>query len=144
MHFPSDVLGGWILGFALFLGAVYSLPHIEKKLAHKNIYKLLSLHLFVTLSLIVSLTPYPASSYMGCSIGITLGLLLCHMFKVHLPTYRGAKEFFLRAFISVGGVFLITFFLPLPKLFNILLASLWMSLISPWILKKKIFSKGRS
>jgi undecaprenyl-diphosphatase len=143
VHFPTDVLGGWVSGFALFLSFIYLLPRVEKRLKNKNIYKLLSLHLFVTLTLIVSIPLHDAPSFLACSVGAALGLLLCNIFKVSLPKYQGAKEFLLRTLMGVGGVFLINFAIPIPGFFRVLLATLWMSYASLLILKKKLFLKSK-
>ena len=141
MHFPTDILGGWIFGLGLFLVTIYLMPKIEKKLKKATIYRLLALHLFVTLTLIYSSSLHNNYSYTGCSIGFALGLFLCHKFKVNLPQARGAKEYVVRAIFGVAGVFFLCMALPIPILIRTFLASLWVSFFAPILLGKKALLK---
>jgi membrane-associated phospholipid phosphatase len=139
VHFLSDILGGWTAGFALFFGLIYFMPRVEKTLSKASIYKLLPLHLFVTLTLIFLSSMYHNSSYMGCSIGIAIGLFLCHKFKVALLLSRGSQEYILRSVIGVIGVFSTYMLFSLSSFLGAFFSSLWVSFFALLILRQKSF-----
>lgn len=143
VHFPSDILGGWIAGLAMLFIVLYFMPRIEKKLKAVNVYKLLSLHAFVIPSLAISCSVYPELSYVGCTIGFGVGLWLCHRFKVGLAIARGSKEYLLRGFLGVLGVFLLYKGFPTLKLFQSFLAAMWISFFAILLFRQKVFLRKK-
>ncbi len=141
VHFPTDLLGGWIAGFAVCLAVIYFRPRVEKRLKDANIYKLLSLHLFVVITLVLSLPGFHSSSYIGCAVGFAVGLYLCHKFKVTLLKARGAKEYLLRAVIGVLGVFAVYLALPFSSFAAAFSSGVWVSFFAPLLLRRKAFLK---
>jgi len=141
VHFPTDILGGWAAGFALFFGLIYFMPRVEKTLSKASIYKLLPLHLFVTVTLMFLSSMYHNSSYMGCSIGIAIGLFLCHKFKVILLPSRGPKEYMLRSVIGVIGVFSTYMLFSFSSFLGAFFSSLWVTFFALLVLRQKSFLK---
>ena len=141
VHYPTDILGGWIAGFGLFLALAYFMPRVEKRLSKASIYKLLPLHLFATITLLFLSSMYHNSSYMGCSIGLAIGLFLCHKFKVALLLSKGAKEYILRSVIGIVGVFAIYILFSFSSLLGAFFSSLWISFIDLLLLRQKILLK---
>ncbi len=139
VHFPTDILGGWTAGFLLFLALIYLMPRVEKRLSKASIYKLLPLHLFVTITLMFLSSMYHNSSYMGCAIGIAIGLFLCHKFKVQLLPSKGSKECVLRSVIGVVGVFSTYMLFSFSSFLGAFFSSLWVSFFALLILRQKSF-----
>lgn len=141
VHFPSDIIGGWIAGLGVFCFVMYAMPKVEKRFKHVGFYKLLSLHIFVLVSISVIYPTYASMAYIGCTLGFAVGLWLCRLFKISLSNARGGKECLLRAFVGILGVFLIAKMLPGPDFFSTFLAAVWVSFFFPFFLCHKFFLK---
>jgi len=84
VHYPIDVLGGWVLGFILFLFYVYAFPRIEKWFSNQSMFKKVAVsQLFPALLLVFSPKLYSAFIAMG----MFLAVFVCYFFKV-LPKQR--------------------------------------------------------
>ena len=140
VHFPTDILGGWLVGGLLLLFILYFFPKIEKHLKHLTSTKLLCLHFLFTLTLLTfSPIPHPISE-IGCSIGLGVGLWISLMIMhFSLPKATNYKEWLLRAVIGVCGVFLLCTQLPIPTFFKTFSAALWVSWLAPLLLNQKFF-----
>jgi len=138
-HFPLDILGGWIVGFALGVLYVYGLPPIEKQLKRLPPYALLLLSQIFPL-LFYLMRP-STTSLLTCSIAMSLGLSawILSAFKASLPTPKDWVEYGQRVVLGVFGALVcyqLSQFIPhksAPPIFFIrfYLIGLWVGLVSP-------------
>jgi undecaprenyl-diphosphatase len=128
IHFPTDILGGWVVGFALWMVYVYVRPPLENQLEKLGTLPLFLLSQAVPLLLLFW---FPSAIHMsGCAMGMGVGLLINQMCGLHLPPSRTKKEFALRALIGVIGTFLCYFLIskvPIPTLFQFFVLGLWIA-----------------
>lgn len=134
VHFPTDILGGWIVGIALWVLYVYVRPPIERQLE-----KLSSPYLFLLSQLIPLLLlfwqNYSATSVCAMGMGMGVGLLINHACGWCLPSSSTKKESVLRAFIGIAGTFFCYSFitnLPIPHIplaifFQFFVLGLWVA-----------------
>jgi membrane-associated phospholipid phosphatase len=92
LHFPSDVVGGWLIGGLLLFVYRWSLPHIEKFLSSRSFLFILLLSLLGTIFLsLLAARPYTilfAIMGFGVSVGILLPSSLSPIQKVAQRIYR--------------------------------------------------------
>ena len=118
IHFPTDILAGWVVGLTLWALFTYVRPALEVQLE-----KLKPLHLFLLSQLIPVLLLFwqysPSTIYTcACAIGMGIGLFVNYSREWSLAPSKTIKEYALRATIGVLGTFLFYFLislLPLPK-----------------------------
>jgi membrane-associated phospholipid phosphatase len=139
VHFPSDILGGWVAGLVVLYCVLYFMPRIEKKLIAVSVYKLLAFHIVAIPTLALAFSVYPAPCYVGWSLGTAIGLWMCQRFKVQLPRSRGLKEWMLRSVIGVFGVFLLNISIPGLISLKACLSGLWISYFAAVLLRRKLF-----
>ena len=105
VHFPTDVLGGWLIGFCLLGMYLYIRPALERRLAK---FKVFSLFLFSqALPGFFLLGRYSVPTMMICSIamGLGMGLWVAHLYQLFPLPPQTSREYALRACIGVGGTF---------------------------------------
>lgn len=144
VHFPIDILGGWIVGLGLWLFVSFAMPRLEKILQAWKAPALFVLSQAVPMLafLLVPTVSNLISSIFGAGLGI--GLLINYWRGWELPLPKGKKEFFLRAAIGVLGVFLLYFLLPRGGILQILapfLMALWVTTGS-LLIQKNISSRS--
>lgn len=136
VHFPSDIVGGWIAGLGMLYFVLHFMPRIEKRLNSLQVYQLLSLHLLVIIGLSVLFSIYGAAYFVGWSIGLAGGLWLCQRYRVELVFSRSAKQYFWRSVVGGFGVFLSYLIAPGFFVLEAIFASLWISFFSPLLFQK--------
>lgn len=117
IHFPTDIVAGWMIGFVLWILYTYARPPIEKQFEKLSAFSLFLLSQTVPLLLLFWQHPPSIIRISGCAMGMGMGLFINKVRNWYLPTSRTKKEFALRAFIGVVGVFFFYFLiskLPLP------------------------------
>ena len=145
VHFPTDVLAGWLIGGAL-LGLYLVLePRISRRLAQLSLRFQVLLALAVPLVLLL-IHPVDHTSYlMGILAGIVLGLALAHRYiswGVHGPWWHRALRFLIGSavvfalnlglkvvFLSEDGT---AFYLVLRFLGSGIIG-IWVTLGAPWL-----------
>lgn len=150
VHFPTDILGGWAVGFGLWALYTYAGPPIERKLETLKPFSLLLLS--QALPLLFLLWQYSAPIMRICSgaMGIGLGVFIAHHFQIFLPASKNVKKCGIRSLVGILGTFAcyeLTLFLPtsdsiihlFPRFF---LLGLWVGLGSEFVCRKVI--RGRS
>lgn len=142
VHFPTDILAGWVVGFTLLALFIYVRPVLERQLE-----KLKPISLFLISQLIPVLLlfwQYSLSSIdtYVCAMGMGIGLFINHSCGWSLEPAKTKKEDVLRSTIGVIGTFFCYFFislLPLPDLpFAMFFVSLWITTGS-LLLCRKLF-----
>lgn len=139
VHFPTDVLGGWLVGFGLLLIYFWTAPPIERRLKKWSPFSLFLLS--QTVPLLLLLCYHYLMRMSAVFMGMGLGLFVMHSYHLFLMPPKSNKEYLYRALLGILGTFLLyilTGFLPYAEtdifLFvRFFLIGLWVSLGSPLI-----------
>jgi membrane-associated phospholipid phosphatase len=151
VHFPSDILGGMVLGF-LFLWVFCSVfPKVEDFIEKRKLITVFLLSQLLPLVIFLLLNNRSGGLMTIAAMAIGLGLVLSKKFDAFLEKPKSFLEGFLRvlfAFLGMGVVLLFSLVFSLNKIFLIqyVIMALWVSFLLPLIWKKKflnlkIFSK---
>jgi len=147
VHFLTDIIAGWVIGFALFLVYLYVFPWIENFIKKHKASHVFWIATFVVF--ILSLIPKMDVNFY-VFIAIFLGLLLSKKYDMFLKDSKTIKEFFKRAVFSVLGIFLMALVVSfvfgnrpyLIKNTNYTLMGIWISFLCSYFYKK-IFIKHK-
>jgi undecaprenyl-diphosphatase len=146
-HFPSDLLGGWIVGLGLLGIYFYIFPFIERKLSTMRPIFLFILSMSITLALLCTLDPGKTQLALSAATGLNLGLFINRIFRLSLPLPQNRKEAFFRVFLGTSLSFscykLLASF-PLPYVLQIGLFGLCLSVHFPLACKTLSFRKKGS
>jgi membrane-associated phospholipid phosphatase len=151
IHFPSDILGGWLVGFGLLAIYLYLFPRVESHLERLNPFFLLLLSQVVPLLLLIWQYSIPTMGYCFVAMGMGIGLFIAHSYQLFLRPPINTKEYVLRAVVGVLGTFLcyaLTSLLPnshsiLGLASRFFVIGLWVSLGSSFVCRKLIHRSGR-
>jgi undecaprenyl-diphosphatase len=138
VHFPKDILGGWLVGlviWAIYVGVFPTIERITKRWPHFAIFAAMSA-IFITL-----ITLFPTTHVMmaaGAAGGIEVGVFLTQTFLSFAPLPANWVEFFIRAILGPIGIFaiyvslmfLLSFHLAVITFAFFFLIGLWLSFIS--------------
>lgn len=151
IHFPTDILAGWVVGLTLWALFTYVRPPLEVEIE-----KLKPLSLFLLSQLIPILLLFwqyspSAIRTCACAMGMGMGLFMNHSLGWSLALSKTRKECALRATIGVVGTFLCYFLvslLPLPQssfavFCKFIFLSLWITTGS-LLLCRKLFPSTKS
>ncbi|MEK7340378.1 MAG: phosphatase PAP2 family protein [Candidatus Rhabdochlamydia sp.] len=139
LHFPSDILGGFLVGLVLWTLYKYICPLLEN---------LRPGVLFLISQLVIIPILFYDASYILiyiCNIGIATGLLISYYCKLPWHSPRSYKEYILRAGIGMlGALFCFGRLGPILSIYysnsyfflGIFLLGLWISLGAPFICSK--------
>lgn len=135
IHFPTDILGGWLIGAALWLFYAYGMPFIESKLERFQPFLLFCMSLTVPLTLLILQPAIPMIRIAAVALGVSFGLLINHLYQLQLPIPKSNQEYVIRAITGVIGTFLVYGLThALPTLFlRFLFLGLWVSFGYPLI-----------
>lgn len=117
IHFPTDIVAGWVVGFGLWFLYAYVRPLIEKQLEKLKPFSLLLLSQLTPLLLIFWQHSPSTIRIGGCAMGMGVGLFINNACGWYLPSSSTKNEFALRALVGVVGTFLCYFLiakLPIP------------------------------
>lgn len=151
IHFPSDILAGWVIGSILWLLHAYGMPFIESKLERFQPSSLFCMSQIVPLALLVWQPTIPAVRITSIALGVSLGLFITSLYRLNLPLPKSNKMYVIRAITGVIGTFLfyeltqiIPFAQTLPTLFlRFFLLGLWISLGYNLIYRTFCFKQSR-
>lgn len=142
VHFPMDLLGGWLVGI-LLLRAFYKFDPLIEKWGKKQSWTFI----FVTLTIVSLLLPllFPFGRtlvFAGASEGVILALFLSSRFHL-LVDPQSLKEGIFRSLFGIVGIFLLVFLLH-PQFHGIsrmiflesMVFGLWMGFLAPLLWKK--------
>lgn len=136
IHFPSDILAGWLIGGVLWFLYAYGMPFIESKLERFQPASLFCVSQAIPLALLVWQPAIPIMRMTTLALGISLGLFINHLCRLNLPLPKSNKMYVIRGVTGVIGTFLfyeltqiIPFQQTLPALsLRFFLLGLWESL----------------
>jgi undecaprenyl-diphosphatase len=129
VHFPTDILGGWVVGFFLWAFFMYGIIPLEKKLKTRNPTSLFLLSQFIPLLVLIN---YPSPKIIApCfgAMGIGVGLLLGHIYQWNLDSTHNTKETIRKAIIGTTGTIIsyaITHLLSFPPFIQFFLTGLFL------------------
>lgn len=144
VHFPSDVLVGWCLGFAVFGLCTSLLPRMESLLVKLKPWYLLVLSQVGALLLLLWELSAPIIRASGVCMGVGVGTFLSHFSVKGLPEAVRWRDYMLRGCVGALGTFLchaLTLFFPksdalmgiLPRFF---LLGIWVSFGNPFLCRR--------
>jgi len=141
VHYPIDILGGWVLGLLLLYVFIQTIHPFEKFLATKGL--LYSFILSEAIPLLLFLLTAKRTFHRLDAIVIGLGIFLSLKYGLYLPYPKKIPVAFLRGAIAAVGVFALFILLEnFPFFVSIGIVSLWLSLgASPfckWALKRHV------
>lgn len=137
LHFPSDILAGWVVGGLLLLTYLFVFPAIEKYLDNKPAWVSLAWSLAVPLSILLFTSRKGVVTIIAAAIGAGIGLFLSSTKKQFLDFPSTWTECALRMAWGIIGTFTVHSFgglFPLPDLPGLFiqncLTGLWLSFIA--------------
>lgn len=150
IHFPTDILAGWVIGLTLWALFTYVRPTLEVQLEKLKPLSLFLLSQLIPLLLLFWQYSPSAIRTCACAMGMGMGLLMNYSCGWSLGPSKTRKEFALRAMIGVIGTFLCYFLvslLPLPKspfiiFCEFIFVSLWITTGS-LLLCRKLFQSTK-
>lgn len=143
VHYPVDILGGWIFAWILLALFIVTKEPLEKWLIKIGLRACLLLSLAIPAAILI-LVPKPSILYvMGSMMGIGLGTYFSLQYHLFLPAPKTLNEGVGRSFIGIAILFLIVLLWPGHQSFaQSFTAGLFMSLatspICKWFMTRKI------
>lgn len=146
VHFPTDIIGGWLLGLLLLFPGNALLEKIEARIASLPAPALLAIGTIIPIALSPILATKYSVSPLGIAAGISLAILLEKKY-VNFEMPRTHREAIIRYLIGIIGLFAIYIglkliipkesWLYLPLIFcQYYLMGLWVGFIAPWIFQR--------
>ena len=144
LHFPSDILGGWLVGLALWILYKHVCPLLE------NLQPVILFLMSQLVVIPVFILKYFIHPIYICNMGIATGLLISYYCKLHWHSPLGYKEYILRAGVGIFGAFFFfgsatILFIAYSRIYFFLgtfLLGLWVSLGAPFICSKIFPTSG--
>jgi len=135
-HFPSDILGGWFVGFALLMVHNHAFPRLENLLVKLKSTFLLLLSQAVPLLLLFAFNTSMTVPICSMAMGISLGLFWSHAYQLLPDRPKELSQALLRGLIGACGAFMcyewIPLIIPSTSTFHLfiqfLLLGLWLGL----------------
>lgn len=151
VHFPTDILGGWLIGFGLLAIYRYVFPTIEYHLQQLKPFSLFLISQAIPWFLLIWQYSLAAITTCGVAIGVGIGLYIVNSYQLFLSPPNTLKESILRGLIGVLGSFAcytLAFLLPASKsmiylLPCFILIGLWVS-IGANLICRHLFSKSQA
>ena len=144
VHFPTDILGGWIVGGFILVLSYFIFFKIKLDFIQKNmIFKIIAITLFPVILLQIQSSPDVISS-VAVLTGVGYALLLFNSFigEIRMGSWTKRLFSFLIGVIGIGIIYLgLKLILPsegqsfyqLSRFFRYLLLGLWISFGAPWL-----------
>lgn len=134
VHYPIDILGGWIFGVIILAIYLFVFPPIEKVLAKENPIVILFAGLSLLGLFIACFTEKTVLQISSLAIGLTLGFFLAKRKKISYPKRKWVEKIFIDLPIAIAGIIVIYFLIPLILYNDIKLTTLiHYSLIGFWL-----------
>lgn len=135
VHYPLDILGGWIVGGILLTLFITLKDPLEKWLIKQGLKFTLMLSLAIPLVILIL---FPTTkSITGSLIGVGLGTYFSFTYHLFLQKPKNLRKGLGRAFVGIGGLFLIELLIPgKDSFYKSLLIGLFISLVASPICKR--------
>ncbi len=146
VHFPTDLIGGWLLGILILFPGNSLCQKIEQRISSLSLAVLLLMGTIIPIVLSCILPTKYSVSPMGITAGLTLAIILERKY-INFEMPSGFKESAIRYCLGIIGLFAIYLGLKrmipketwiyLPLVFcQYYLMGLWVGFAAPWIFKK--------
>lgn len=132
VHYPVDILGGWVLGLAVLTLLIQTKTAGEQFLKRKGIFFSCMLGIIFPALVIVMAQNPEVTYFMSAVIGVSIGIFFSLKYHLFLPPPKRIPEALVRASIAVALTFFFVLFWPpfLPRYTQAFGCSLIMSLIA--------------
>lgn len=145
VHFLSDILAGWLLGFLFWVLFIYVRPYIEKGIQKSNLTVLFLFSQTVPL-LLMMWRQYSTQTIQLCATAMSVGLgfFISSHYNLFLKLPRSRREQIFRIAVGIFGTFIcygLTRLLPTANFriclfIQFFLLGLWLSVGGSWICRK--------
>jgi membrane-associated phospholipid phosphatase len=105
VHFPSDIVGGWIVGGLLLILFLFLHPRLEGRLETLSLPALFAISQLIPLLLLILEYSLPAIRVCSTAMGMGLGLCIVHRHHLFISAPKDYREMTIRAIIGVLGTF---------------------------------------
>jgi undecaprenyl-diphosphatase len=144
IHFPTDILGGWVVGFGLLAIYLYVQPRIERQIEWLNPLSIFLLSQIVPVLFLIWQYSIPTIRMCSVAMGMGIGLFIIYFYQLFSTPAQNTKEYVQRTVVGIVGTFScyeLTLLLPTSHsilyLFpQFLLLGLWVSLGSHLVCRK--------
>jgi membrane-associated phospholipid phosphatase len=144
VHFPTDILGGYVIGAILLLLWLRLAPPMERWLSGKNLLWQLGTAVGAPLLLVIIFIARetyilgPAGALMGLGVGIVLerrwvGFESEGSWRMRVLRFLLGAAVLIAVHWGVGGLFSAMEPAAVFRFFRYVVAGLWIALVSPWI-----------
>ncbi len=138
LHYPTDIIGGWVVGICLFLVFRYIFPLIEKGLNRVSPASLFGLGQIVPLLLLFWGSTKNCIHMVSVAMGLVIGVLAIYSNKLFLEV---PKSYFSRGLVGVLATFLFyscLLFFPMTNAepLRFLALGIWISFGNQFVCKK--------
>jgi undecaprenyl-diphosphatase len=107
LHFPTDIIGGWVVGFLLLLLFIYGRPRIETFLETKKLTTLFAISQIIPLLIMLALQgSRPTLKLCPTALGMGLGIYLMHRYRLIPALPRNTLERVKRMVLGIACAFL--------------------------------------
>jgi undecaprenyl-diphosphatase len=107
VHFPLDILGGWIVAFLLLLIYIFFFPIIEHFLRKRSFLTLLLLSEGIPVFLMFLFPSKTSFPVYAIAMGIGMGVFIGRFFNISMQAAKTKWDFCVRVLIGVAGTFII-------------------------------------
>ncbi len=105
LHFPSDIVAGWFVGFGLLAIYMYGFPTLEKRLANMSPFSRFMTSQIAPLLLLVCQYSIPTIRITGILMGVGTGLSFITSYKLFFAMPQSVLEYLGRSAIGIIGSF---------------------------------------
>lgn len=132
VHYPLDILGGWILGLAVLTLLIQTKPLGERLIKQKGLFFSCLLGLLLPLLVMAMAQNSEVTYFMSAVIGISTGVFFSLTYKLFLPRPKRIREAVFRASFAVALTCFFVYFWPSmwPRYTQAFGCSLIMSLLA--------------
>lgn len=106
VHFPSDILGGWMIGGSLLMLFLFLQPRIETYLEKLDLFNLLIISQLIPLLLLTWHSSVPAIRVCSVAMGTGIGLFITYRYDLLISLPENYTQLVMRAIIGILGTFL--------------------------------------
>ncbi len=105
VHFPMDIVSGWIIGFLLLVVYLLIFPKVEKFLERRSLITALIISFTIFGALMLWMPSRHIMGLGGCTLGLGIGIFINRMKKVSDCIPINKVEFWTRIIIGILGIF---------------------------------------
>jgi undecaprenyl-diphosphatase len=149
VHYPSDIIGGFVIGLIVFSVYVWLFPIFEKKIKKNPVPFLVFLGVIFPIIVFFTLDSSEKIRIIFLSFSAALGLFLSWKYNLFLPHSKNWKEGLIRSFYGVVSVVILFFIIKyllsfeswkkittLRNMVESLMLGLWLTFLANYVYRK--------